>query len=95
MKINVEVDLTPEEARRFFGLPDVSPLQEFAIARLREQMEKGADGTLFPELVRSMVSGGIQSMEAWQSAFSEMLARGSRRSRGAAGRDSDPGEGGA
>ena len=24
MKVNVEVDCTPEEARRFLGLPDVS-----------------------------------------------------------------------
>ena len=28
MKVNVEIDCTPEEARAFFGLPDVAPLQE-------------------------------------------------------------------
>jgi hypothetical protein len=27
MKINVEVDCTPLEARQFFGLPDVQPMQ--------------------------------------------------------------------
>ena len=26
MKMTVEVDCTPEEARRFLGLPDVAPL---------------------------------------------------------------------
>ena len=28
MKVNVEVDCTPEEARRFLGLPDVSKANE-------------------------------------------------------------------
>jgi hypothetical protein len=28
MKVNIEIDCTPEEARRFMGLPDVTGLQE-------------------------------------------------------------------
>jgi len=27
MKVNVEIDCTPLEARQFFGLPDVAPMQ--------------------------------------------------------------------
>jgi hypothetical protein len=27
MKVNVEIDCTPLEARQFFGLPDVQPMQ--------------------------------------------------------------------
>jgi hypothetical protein len=27
MKVTVEIDCTPEEARRFLGLPDVVPMQ--------------------------------------------------------------------
>ena len=26
MKINIEVDLTPDEARRMLGLPDLAPM---------------------------------------------------------------------
>ena len=36
MKINVEIDCTPEEARAFFGLPDVAPMQE----RLMKEVEE-------------------------------------------------------
>jgi hypothetical protein len=36
MKISIEVDCTPEEARRFLGLPDVAPMQ----AALVEEMQK-------------------------------------------------------
>ena len=39
MKINVEVDCTPEEARRFLGLPDLTALHERYVARMGELME--------------------------------------------------------
>ena len=40
MKINVEVDCTPEEARRFMGLPDLSPVHDRYIAMMMEAIEK-------------------------------------------------------
>ena len=36
MKITCDFDCTPAEAREFFGLPDVKPMQ----ARVMEEMEK-------------------------------------------------------
>ena len=38
MKINIEVDATPEEMRKFFGLPDVTELQEVALEKMKEQL---------------------------------------------------------
>ena len=38
MKINVEVDCTPEEARAFLGLPDLRPMQEELLAEMKERM---------------------------------------------------------
>ena len=35
MKITVDVDCTPEEARRFLGLPDVAPMQEAMMAQMQ------------------------------------------------------------
>lgn len=34
MKITIDVDCTPDEARRFLGLPDVAPMQEALMAQL-------------------------------------------------------------
>ena len=34
MKINVEVDCTPEEARRAMGLPDFTPVHDHYIGML-------------------------------------------------------------
>jgi hypothetical protein len=38
MKVNIEIDCTPEEARAFFGLPDVAPMQ----ARILQEVEERA-----------------------------------------------------
>ena len=34
MKFTIEIDCTPEEARHFFGLPEVKPMQDAAMAKL-------------------------------------------------------------
>lgn len=38
MKVTVEIDCTPDEARQFMGLPDVKPLQAAVMAKLEQQM---------------------------------------------------------
>jgi hypothetical protein len=38
MKFTIEIDCTPEEARHFFGLPDVKPIQDAAMAKMGQQM---------------------------------------------------------
>jgi hypothetical protein len=36
MKVNIEIECTPVEARQFFGLPNVEPMQ----AAVMQQLEK-------------------------------------------------------
>ena len=38
MKIKLDIDCTPQEARAFFGLPDVAPMQEEVLRRMQEQI---------------------------------------------------------
>ncbi len=38
MKLNVEIDCTPEEARRFLGLPDVAGMQAAVMEELQKRM---------------------------------------------------------
>ena len=40
MKIKVEIDCTPVEARAFLGLPDVSPLNEALVVEMQRRMEE-------------------------------------------------------
>jgi hypothetical protein len=41
MKINVEVDCTPEEARRAMGLPDFTPVHDRYIQMMLDSIDKG------------------------------------------------------
>ena len=39
MKMNVEIDCTPEEARRFLGLPDVSKANDVYVDAIAKAMQ--------------------------------------------------------
>ncbi|MBW7946704.1 MAG: hypothetical protein H3C60_09780 [Sphingomonadaceae bacterium] len=41
MKVNIEIDCTPEEARAFMGLPDVRALHDLYIDRMTSLMKDG------------------------------------------------------
>ena len=38
MKLNIDLDCTPEKAREFFGLPEIEPIQQAAKTRVQRQM---------------------------------------------------------
>ena len=40
MKFKVDIDCTPDEARAFFGLPDVKPLQEALLPEVEERLRE-------------------------------------------------------
>jgi hypothetical protein len=74
VKVSVDVDLTPEEMRRLFGLPDLTPIQNLVIERVTAQVEKGLDQGIVATLTRAMISGGLQSWDAYQKFLSAMLS---------------------
>ncbi len=78
--VTTEIDVTPEEARRFFGLPDVAPLQDQMLERVQQQMDAFSDPAYLGKLASQLVVGGVQSVDAMQKAFSEAIG-GTRRER--------------
>lgn len=83
MKITVNVDCTPAEARAFFGLPDVAPVNDIIVKamsdRTRENIDTLSDPKVFWE--RAMAAGG-SGMEAFQQMFgAAMRAAGSEPER--------------
>lgn len=73
MKISIDVEVSPEEARRFFGLPDVAPIQEHLIKRVQDQMDAASDPAYLGKLASQLVVGGVQSMDAMQKSFFELM----------------------
>ncbi len=69
MKINVEVDCTPEEARRAMGLPDFTPVHERYVAKLTEAMDTGVTPEMIEGLMRSWTPMGEAGMNFWRQMF--------------------------
>jgi hypothetical protein len=69
MKINVEVDCTPEEARRAMGLPDLTPVHERYIAMMMDTMDKGAGPELLETMTKAWAPMGEAGMNFWRKMF--------------------------
>ncbi len=69
MKINVEVDCTPEEARRFMGLPDMAPVHDKYLAMLTGSMDGAAAPEMIETMMRSWAPMGDAGMAMWRQMF--------------------------
>ncbi|WP_174291672.1 DUF6489 family protein [Sphingomonas bacterium] len=69
MKVNVEIDCTPEEARRFMGLPDLAPVQERYVAKLADMAEGGIKPEAIEALIRNWGPMGESGLGLWRSLF--------------------------
>ena len=76
MKVTIEIDCTPDEARQFFGLPDVKPMQAALMARMETQITDAADRFSPDALLRSWFSYGPQGAEAMREMFDRFLSAG-------------------
>jgi hypothetical protein len=67
MKLHIDLDLSPDEARRVMGLPDVTKLQETLTAEMEKRMMAALDTTSDPEaMLKTWFSWGSQGMEQFQ-----------------------------
>jgi hypothetical protein len=78
MKVTIDIDCTPEEARAFLGLPDVKPFQDAMLDKMRDQVEKTLDA-LGPEAVmKAFFPAGLPGLEEIQGMFWRMATGGAR-----------------
>jgi len=75
MKINLELDMTPEEARRLMGLPDVSALQAEMLDEMRRRMKSGMDAFDPQALLRAWMPTGAKGLEEFQKFLWDGAAR--------------------
>jgi Family of unknown function (DUF6489) len=67
MKIRIELDCTPAEARASMGLPDVEPLQAEVMTEIQRRVMKALDMTDPQQLLKNWAPWGAQGIEAFQS----------------------------
>lgn len=81
MKCTLEVECTPLEARQFFGLPDVQPLQASIMAEVEKKMMAEMDRFSPEGVLKSWLSMFSQSPEQMQQAFSKLMFTGLNRTK--------------
>ncbi|HAD99899.1 MAG TPA: hypothetical protein DCG04_00160 [Rhodospirillaceae bacterium] len=78
MKITVDIDCTPDEARKFLGLPDVTPMQEALMKQVQERMEANLKALEPEALFQTWLPAGLQGMEQLQKMFWSQMANSSK-----------------
>ena len=69
MKITVDVDCTPEEARAFLGLPDVRPMQEQLMREVQERMAANIRAMEPEAMPRTWLPVTLKGLEQIQEMF--------------------------
>lgn len=83
MKLNIEIDMTADEARRVMGLPDVTKMQEKIAAEMEKRLLDAIKTASDPEaLLRTWYSWGTQGLEQFQRFVAD-AQRGTRKDRSA------------
>ena len=74
MKVKLDIECTPAEARAFFGLPDVAPLQERVMKEVEQRVMQGI-GTMDPaEMLKTWMPATMQGFDQMQRFWSQVAA---------------------
>jgi hypothetical protein len=76
MKVNIEIDCTPLEARQFFGLPDVGPMQMAVMDKLQQQMTSNIDKISPESMIQSWFTFDPKLAQRFQELFVAMSGLG-------------------
>jgi hypothetical protein len=75
MKIKVDFDCTPEEARRFMGLPDLAPVHQAYVERMTKAASEGLTAEAAAEMMKSWGPMSEAGMTMWRSMLEGMSGR--------------------
>ena len=66
MKMTIEIDCTPVEARSFFGMPDVSGLNDHLVSEMGKRMDANIAMMGPDQLLKNWMSFGGQATEQFR-----------------------------
>ena len=72
MKVTVDVDCTPEEARRFIGLPDMSSVHDLYLDKLKRSIDEGVTPETVDALMRAWAPMGEAGINIWRQMIDQM-----------------------
>lgn len=72
MKVSVDIDCTPEEVRRFMGLPDLSSVHEAYLDRIRHMISDAVTPDGIETLIKSWSPMGEAGTAMWRQIIEQM-----------------------
>jgi hypothetical protein len=69
MKVKIDIECTPAEARAFFGLPDVTPLNEQMVAEMSRRMGANMEALDPDALMKNWMTMGGE----WQKQMLDLM----------------------
>lgn len=69
MKVSIDIDCTPEEARAFLGLPEVAPMQAAVMEKLGQQILQNMAAMEPEALLKTAMPAGLEGWEQMQKMF--------------------------
>ena len=78
MKVTVDVECTPEEARRFLGLPDLSPVHAVYVEQMQKAVSEGIGSgpEAFAEMMKSWGPMNEAGMNMWRQMLGQISGKG-------------------
>ena len=76
MKMKIEVECTPEEARTFLGLPDVTGLNSHLVNEMKSRMDQNVAMLQPDELMKTWMSFGGQATEQFRKLMTAAATAG-------------------
>ncbi len=74
MKITMNIECTPEEARAFLGLPDVRPMQEEMLKEVQKRLGASLKAMDPETMLKTWLPATFQGYEQLQQMFLSQLA---------------------
>jgi len=73
MKVTVNIECTPAEARAFFGLPDVQPMQASLMKELEDRLRKNIQAMDPETMFKTWLPATLKNIEQMQEMFMAQL----------------------
>ncbi len=82
MKVRIDFDCTPQEARTFLGLPDVEALNDHMVKEMKARLDANMAMIAPEELLRNWMSFGGQATEQFRKLMTAAAAAAQSRKPG-------------
>ena len=79
MKLKIEVDCTPQEARAFLGLPDVTALNDHLVKEMKSRLDANLAMAAPEELMKSWMAFGGQASEQFMKLMTAAAGAAAKR----------------